>query len=178
MDMILSQSSHLLYSKPVSLKYILFYLTNFSAFHAEIFHRSPHHNSICILYFQILCTCPPPQLPYTVLANSVVQGLIWKAHSSTAYQKIPCFYGISKILHVTYHPYIVFMRKNIIETAVSLYHTLCRKLSDSTMYFLVETFLKLNIPFTLWTGKYFHILDILYCHQSTLACFSGTSKYM
>jgi len=57
---------------------------------------------------------------------------------------------------------VVFMSTNY-ETAVSFYHMLYRKLSDFTMYFLVETFLKLNFPLTSWTGKYFYTLDILYC---------------
>ena len=105
LDMILSQSSHLLYSKPVSLKHILFYLINFSAFHAAIFHRFPHHNSTCILHFPVLYICPLPHLPYTVWTNSVVQGLTWIASSFSAHQKIPCFYGICRILNVTYHPY-------------------------------------------------------------------------
>jgi len=62
---------------------------------------------------------------------------------------------------------IVFVSTNY-ETAVSFYHTLCRKLSDFTMHFLVETVLKLNFPLTSWTGKYFYTLDILYCVISQL----------
>jgi len=55
---------------------------------------------------------------------------------------------------------IVFMGTNY-ETALPFYHMLCRKLSDFTMYFLDETFLKLNFPLTSWTGKYFYTFDIL-----------------
>jgi len=55
---------------------------------------------------------------------------------------------------------IVFMSTNY-ETFMSFYHMLCSKLSDFTMYFLLETFLKLDSPLTSWTGKYFYTLDIL-----------------
>jgi hypothetical protein len=72
---------------------------------------------------------------------------------------------------------IVFMSTNY-ETAVSFYHMLRRKLSDFMMYFLDETFLKLNFPLTSWTGKYFYTLDTVLCHHSTLACFSGAPKCM
>lgn len=105
LDMILSQPSYLLYSKPVSLKHILFYLINFSAFHTVILHRSPHHNSTCNLHFPLLCISPLSHLPYTVLANTVVQSLTWIAPSFSPHQKIPCFYGIWRILNVAYHPY-------------------------------------------------------------------------
>lgn len=176
--MLLSKSSHLLYSKPVSPKHILFYLINFSAFHAVIFHRSPHHNSTCILHFPILCICPLPHLPYTVLADSVVQDLTWIAPSFSAHQKIPYFYGIWRILNVTYHPCNSVYEYKLGNCCVILSYAM----QDIKWFYNVLpcwNIFKIKFSINFMDRQiFFHFRYSILCHQPTLVCFSGAPKYM